>query len=104
MPHTPEQNGVVERKNRSIVEAVRAMHHDQGHPKFLWAEAANTVVYVQNECPHQALDCKTPEEMFIGKKLDVSHFRIFASPVFSCAEREDKQIGCIWKERNLCGL
>eukprot|EP00253_Pinus_taeda_P001882 PITA_01882 len=47
-PYTPEQNGVVERKNRSIVEVVCAMLHDQGLPKFLWGEAANTVVYVQN--------------------------------------------------------
>ncbi len=46
--HTPEQNGVTERKNRSIVEAVCAMLHDQGLPKFLWAEAANIIMYVQN--------------------------------------------------------
>eukprot|EP00253_Pinus_taeda_P035273 PITA_35273 len=55
------------------------MLHDQGLSKFLWAEAANTAVYVQNRCPHQALDSKTAEEMFIGKKPDVSHFRIFGS-------------------------
>jgi len=72
-PYAPEQNGVAKRKNRTIVEAVCAMLHDQRIPKFLWAEAANTVVYVQNRCPHQALDSKTPEEMFTGKKPDVSH-------------------------------
>ena len=47
-PYTPKQNGVAERKNRTIVETVRAMLHDQVLPKFLWAEAANTAVYVQN--------------------------------------------------------
>eukprot|EP00253_Pinus_taeda_P009512 PITA_09512 len=47
-PYTPEQNGVAERKNRMIMEAVWAMLHDQRLLKFLWAEAANTVVYVQN--------------------------------------------------------
>ena len=47
-PYTPEQNGVAERKNRTIMEAVRAMLHDQSLPKFLWAEAANIAVYVQN--------------------------------------------------------
>jgi transposase InsO family protein len=41
-PYTPEQNGVAERKNRTIIEVVRAMLHDQGLPKFLWGEAANT--------------------------------------------------------------
>ena len=44
--YTPEQNGVVKRKNRTIVEVARAMLCDQGLPKFLWGEVANTVVYI----------------------------------------------------------
>ena len=59
--YTPEQNGVAKRKNRTIVEVVCAMLCDQGLPKFLWGEAANIVVYIQNRCPHSALDSKTPE-------------------------------------------
>ena len=58
--YTPEQNGVAERKNMTIVEATHAMLCDQGLLKFLWGEAANTVVYVQNRCPHSTLDSKTP--------------------------------------------
>ena len=46
--YTHEQNGIAERKNKTIVEIARAMLCDQGLPKFLWGEAANTVVYVQN--------------------------------------------------------
>ena len=38
-PHNPQQNGVIERKNRMIVGATRAMLHDQGLPIHLWAEA-----------------------------------------------------------------
>ena len=53
MPYTFEQNGVAERKNYSIVEVVCAMLHDQGLLRFLWVEAENIVVYVQNRCPHQ---------------------------------------------------
>eukprot|EP00253_Pinus_taeda_P036141 PITA_36141 len=64
--YTPDQNGVSERKNLTIIEATHAMLHDQGLPKFLWGEYANTIVYVQNRCPHQALDFKTLEEVFIG--------------------------------------
>ena len=82
LAYNPEQDGVSERKNRTIIEATRAMLHDQGLPKFLWGEVANITVYFQNRCPHQALDSKTPEEIFTGKKPDVSHFRIFVSPIY----------------------
>lgn len=59
--YTLEQNGVAERKNRTVMEATCAMLHDQGPPKFLWGDAANTAVYVQNKSRHQALDFKTLE-------------------------------------------
>ena len=88
--YTPEQNGVAERKNRTILEAAHAMVHDQGLPKFLWGEAANTTVYVQNRCPHSALDSKTPEEVFSGKKPDVSHFRVFRSPAYLHVSKEKR--------------
>ena len=55
VPYTPQQNGVAERKNKAIVGAARAMLHDQGLPLFLWAEACNTAVYMQNGGPHQSL-------------------------------------------------
>ena len=45
-PHNPQQNGVAEWKNITIVGAARAMLHDQGLPIHLWAEACNIVVYV----------------------------------------------------------
>lgn len=80
--YTPEQNGAAKRTNRTFIEATYAMLHDQGLLKFLRGEVANTVVYVQNRCPHQALDFKTPEEVFTGKKPDVSHFRIFGCLVY----------------------
>ena len=48
IPYNPQQNGVAERKNRTIIEAVKAMIHDQDLPMHLWAEAAGIVVYVQN--------------------------------------------------------
>eukprot|EP00253_Pinus_taeda_P032103 PITA_32103 len=88
--YTPEQNGVVERKNCSITEATRAMLHDQGLPKLLWGEVANTTVYLQNQCPHQALDSKTPEEVFTSKKPNVSHFRIFGSPIYFHLSKEKR--------------
>ncbi|GJY77667.1 putative ribonuclease H-like domain-containing protein [Tanacetum coccineum] len=64
---TPQQNGVAERKNRTLIEAARTMLADSKLTKTFWAEAVNTVCYVQNRVlvikPHN----KTPYELFLGK-------------------------------------
>ena len=62
--------------------AAQAILHDQGLSMHLWAEACNTVVYVQNCCPHRVLGMSTPKEAFIDKKPDISHLKIFGSPVY----------------------
>ena len=58
-PYNPQQNGVVERKNRTIMEAVRAMLHDQDLPMHLWEEAAITSMYVSNRTPHSTREQDT---------------------------------------------
>jgi transposase InsO family protein len=77
VPYTPQQNGISKRKNRAIVGAAKAMLHDQNLPKFLWAEACNTAVYLQNRSPHKVLGNVTLKEGFIRKKPDINHLRIF---------------------------
>ena len=58
------------------------MFYGQGLPIHLWAEACNTALHVKNHCPHRVLSVSTPEEAFIGKKYNVSHFKIFGSFVY----------------------
>lgn len=65
-----------------IMGAAWAMFHDQGLPLHLWVEAYNIVVYVQNRYPHKTLGMSTPEEAYSGKRPDISHLRIFGSPVY----------------------
>ena len=79
VPYNPQQNGVAKRKNHSISKAARAMLHDQGMPHYLWIEACNTIVYIQNRVPYKVLRKMKPKEAFTGKKPDVGHFRIFGS-------------------------
>lgn len=80
--HNPQQNGVSERKNESIVGEVRVMLHDYGLPLHLWAEASNTMVYVHNRSPHQILKMKTLDEAYSNKRPDVGHFKIFGSSIY----------------------
>jgi hypothetical protein len=81
-PYNPQQNGVAERKNRTIMEAMKTMIHDQDLPICLWAEAAMTALYVQNQLSHSALGFETSKEMFTGKKPEVNNLKIFGCPIF----------------------
>ena len=79
------------RSKRMIVGAERAMLHDQGLPMHMWAEACNTMVFVQNRCPHRILGMSTLEEVFTGKKPDVSHFKIFGSSVYMHVTKDTRK-------------
>ena len=90
VPCNPQQNGVVERKNRTICEFAKAMITDLDLPLSLWAEATGTAVYIQNRSPHAILGEKTPEEVFTSEKPAVDHMRIFEhSGLDPCAKRKE---------------
>jgi hypothetical protein len=76
------QHGVVERNNRTIMEAVKTIIHDQDILMQLWDEAKRKTIYVQNRLSYSAFGFKTLEEMFTGKKPEVSHLKIFGCPTF----------------------
>jgi transposase InsO family protein len=82
VPDNPQQNGVVERKNKTIIEATKTMIHDQSLPMTLWEKACMTIVYVQNISPHQILKNITLEEAFTKVKPEIGHFRIFGCPIY----------------------
>ncbi|KAG7598707.1 Zinc finger CCHC-type superfamily [Arabidopsis suecica] len=74
---TPQQNGVAERKNRTIMNAVRSMLSERQVPKAFWSEATNWSVHIQNRSPTAAVEETTPEEAWSGKKPVVEYFRVF---------------------------
>jgi transposase InsO family protein len=75
-PHTPQQNGRAERQIRTVVEMARSLFASVGNCTQLWAEAVNTAVHVRNRLPLDRLFCRTPYEVWFGKKPDISHLRI----------------------------
>ena len=78
-PKTPQQNGVVERKNRVIQEMARVMLNNKSTAKSYWGEAANTVCHTLNRVYFRLDTKKTPYELWRGKNPVVKYFRIFGS-------------------------
>ncbi|GJR67747.1 retrovirus-related pol polyprotein from transposon TNT 1-94 [Tanacetum coccineum] len=86
---TPRQNGVVERRNRTLVEAARTMLIFSKAPLFLWAEAMATACYTQNRSLIHTLHNKTPYELVHDKKPDLSFLRIFGALCYPTNNIED---------------
>ena len=83
-PNLPEQNGVAERMNRTLIEKAKAMIVHAGLPKFYWAEAVNTAVYLMNRIPTQALDGDiTPFEKWYSRKPDLANLKVFGCVAYA---------------------
>ncbi|GJZ52800.1 retrovirus-related pol polyprotein from transposon TNT 1-94 [Tanacetum coccineum] len=86
---TPQQNGVVERRNWTLVEAARTMLIFSKAPLFLWAKAINTACYTQNRSLIRLRYNKTPYELMQDKKPDLSFFHVFGSLCYPTNDHED---------------
>src|SRR3954468_11331563 len=76
-PRTPQQNGVVERKNRTLQEMARTMINESNVEKYFWAEAINTSCYVLNRVTIRKILKKTPYELWKNRTPNISYFHIF---------------------------
>lgn len=76
-PRTPQQNGVVERKNRTLQEMTRTMIHENNLGKHFWAEAVNTSCYIQNRIYIRPMLEKTAYELFKERRPNISYFHQF---------------------------
>ncbi|GKC61979.1 retrovirus-related pol polyprotein from transposon TNT 1-94, partial [Tanacetum coccineum] len=86
---TPQQNGVVERGNRTLVEAARTMLIYAKAPLFLWVEAVATTCYTQNHSLIRLRHGKTPYELLHDKKPDLSYLHVFGALCYLNNDNED---------------
>ncbi|GJT55998.1 retrovirus-related pol polyprotein from transposon TNT 1-94, partial [Tanacetum coccineum] len=91
MAQTPQQNGVVERWNRTLVEAVRTILIFSKAPLFLWAEAVATACYIQNRSLIQKCHNKTPYELLHDRKPDLSYLHVFGA--LCCPTNDSEDLG-----------
>nr|GEX55034.1 retrovirus-related Pol polyprotein from transposon TNT 1-94 [Tanacetum cinerariifolium] len=85
---TPQQNRVVERQNRTLVEAARTMLIFSRAPLFLWAEAIATACFTQNHSIIHRRFNKTPYELINGRKPDNSFLHVFGALCYPKNDRE----------------
>ncbi|GJW49766.1 retrovirus-related pol polyprotein from transposon TNT 1-94 [Tanacetum coccineum] len=81
-PYTPEQNGVTERKNITLIEAARTMQNGSGLSKHFWTKAVRIACYTQNRSIIVKRHDKNPYEIFKERIPDISYFYVFRSLVF----------------------
>jgi hypothetical protein len=86
-PYTPRQNGVAERKNRTLIEMARTMLNEYKISDQFWADAINTACHAINRLYLHKLLKKTSYELLIGNKVNVSYFWVFRSKCYILQKR-----------------
>ena len=81
-PRTPQQNRVVEKKNRTLMEMARTMLHEYSLPLYFWAEAVNTSCYISNRVFKRPILNKTSYELWNNRKPKISYLRVFGCKCF----------------------
>ena len=91
IPKTPEQNGVAERLNQTLVETVRSMLLDSKLPQKFWAEALSTATYLRNRSPTKVIEGMTPHEAWAKEKPQVKHLRVFGCDAYVHIPKDERQ-------------
>ncbi|UYV67549.1 hypothetical protein LAZ67_5001172 [Cordylochernes scorpioides] len=89
--YTPEQNGISERDNRTIVESARCLLHGRKMPLELWAEAVNTAVYLLNRCTTKVLGNSTPYEIWYKRKASILHLKTFGCNAYVHIPKDNRK-------------
>lgn len=90
VPYTPQQNGVSERKNRTLVEGARCLLIQSKLPTSFWAEAVSTTNYTRNRCISSTLGEMTPFQLWHGERPNVNHLRIFGEEAYALNKNPNK--------------
>ena len=102
MPYTPQQNGLAERENRTLIEAARSMIHGRNLPLSYWAEAVNTACHVLNRTGDTKIAGKSPIEVWNKNyHIKINHWRVFGSECYYHVPKENRRK---WDKKSKSGI
>lgn len=99
---TPQQNGVAELRNRTIMNMVRCMLKESQVPSKMWSEAVAWATHILNRCPTSINPEKIPQELWSGSPPSVDHLKVFGSLCYAHVadqqrkKLDDKSVKCIF--------
>jgi transposase InsO family protein len=99
IPHTPQQNGVAERMNMTIISKARCMLSNASMGRQFWAEAASTICYLINRSPSTTIEKKTPMEVWSGSPSDYSQLKVFDCTAYAHVKNgklEPRAVKCVF--------
>lgn len=91
VPYCPQQNGVSERLNRTLIEKARCLLQGSGLGKEYWGEAVSTAIYLYNRSPSSALCGQIPEEVWTGRTVSLGHLRVFGCVAYALVPSVKRQ-------------
>lgn len=91
IPKYPEQNGVAERANRTLVKTARSMLIESRQPQSFWAEAVATATYLRNRSPTKGVTGMTPYEAWTGQKPQVDGLPVFGCQAFVHVPKDERK-------------
>ncbi|KAG8478983.1 hypothetical protein CXB51_028891 [Gossypium anomalum] len=97
--HTPQQNGIAEQMNRTIMEKVRCMLSNANLLKSFWAEAVEAACFLINQSPSTAIEKKTPQKVWSSNPANYSNLKIFGCPAYAHVDNgklEPRSIKCVF--------
>lgn len=90
-PYSPQQNRVVERRNRTLLEMTRSILKHMNMPTYLWGEAIRHAAYLINRVATRSLEGKTPYEALKGRKPNISHLKVFGCVCHARTEKAGRR-------------
>lgn len=91
VPGTPQQNGIAERYNQTLMDMTRCLLIESGLTKTLWADALDTAAHIRNKCPSKAVNHQVPETLWLNREAKIDYLRVYGCRAWAVQRRQRRK-------------